>query len=59
MTFTEDLNDDNVMDANDAKFCRMDLDGNGTVDENDLEVLLDGWTTPNVDRTALRVELQQ
>jgi hypothetical protein len=59
--FTSDLNQDTKTNSNDGMFCRIDLDGNGVVDENDLDVLIRAWTgglSPH-DAAALHKELTQ
>jgi hypothetical protein len=41
--FVDDLNGDNQKNANDTKFCRIDLNGDGQVTEADLQVMIDAW----------------
>lgn len=54
---TDDLNRDRDRNANDNRFCRQDLNGDGNVDENDLDVIVGAWSDPTVNRVTLRAAL--
>jgi len=52
--FVDDLNEDNERNANDAKFCRIDLDGDGQVTEADLRVMIDAWQGAKADLPTIQ-----
>jgi hypothetical protein len=72
-TFVDDLNEDGngTPDANDFRFCRADLNGDGEISATrksfvpnlgnvtDLEVMMRAWTDPTVDRRTLPALLLQ
>jgi hypothetical protein len=52
--FVDDLNGDNQKNANDTKFCRIDLDGDGQVTEADLQVMIDAWQGAKADLPTIQ-----
>ncbi len=56
--FNVDLNRDGETNANDAFFWRSDFDDNGTIDDADLEVMINAWTDTSIPRPTLRATLR-
>jgi subtilisin family serine protease len=52
--FVDDLNEDNQKNANDTKFCRIDLNGDGLVTEADLQVMIDAWQGSKADLPTIQ-----
>ncbi len=52
--FVDDLNGDNQKNANDTKFCRIDLNGDGQVTEADLQVMIDAWQGAKADLPTIQ-----
>jgi subtilisin family serine protease len=57
--FTRDLNGDCAMDKNDTKFCRIDLNGDGNVTDDDLKVMQDAWSGTAASAADLRRRLYE
>jgi hypothetical protein len=57
--FRIDLNGDDVRDANDARFCRSDFDGQNGINGDDLNVMIRAWTDRSVDPSTLPTRLLQ
>jgi hypothetical protein len=58
--FAIDLNGDGKSpDANEARFCRSDFNGDNKIDKDDLKIMMKAWTDPNVDPKTLPAELEK
>ncbi|HEX6099969.1 MAG TPA: S8 family serine peptidase [Thermoanaerobaculia bacterium] len=57
--FRIDLNGDGVRNANDARFCRSDFDGQNGIHRDDLNVMIRAWTDRSVDPNTLPTRLLQ
>jgi hypothetical protein len=57
--FTVDLNKDDVIDSNEHKFCRIDLNGDGNVKDDDLDVMIRAWGDPSINPATLKTLLHQ